>query len=279
MMIQTNSEPRKRQSSDENVSRQPSQDWITFRNITALILREMSTRYGKNPGGYLWAFLEPLGAILVLSIAFSVLFRNPGLGSSFILFYATGFVPFWVYQQVSSTVSRAIVFSRPLLMYPIVRWTDAIFARAILNSLTAIFAGYIIIGVFVILEDVHVVVRVIPALSAVLLALYLGFGIGVLNCALMGLWPTWGIVWSIITRPLFIVSGVLFLFDHLPLFAREILVWNPLVHVIGLSRVGFYPTYNPNYISVLYVLTWATVTTLVGMILMARYHRYILNRR
>ena len=32
----------------------------TFRTISALIMREMQTTYGRSPGGYLWAVLEPV---------------------------------------------------------------------------------------------------------------------------------------------------------------------------------------------------------------------------
>ncbi|MFT7592933.1 MAG: capsular polysaccharide transport system permease protein, partial [Paracoccaceae bacterium] len=79
----------------------------------ALILREMSTRYGRTPGGYIWSILEPLAAILVLSVGFSLVMRTPSLGTSFLLFYATGYLPFNLYQTVSGTVSKSILFSKP----------------------------------------------------------------------------------------------------------------------------------------------------------------------
>ncbi|WP_260008654.1 hypothetical protein [Leisingera sp. M527] len=61
----------------------------------------MSTRYGRTPGGYLWAILEPMAAILFLAIGFSLVIRSPSLGS-FLLFYATGFLPFNLYQSISA---------------------------------------------------------------------------------------------------------------------------------------------------------------------------------
>ncbi|MCC5956800.1 MAG: hypothetical protein JJU07_11910, partial [Natronohydrobacter sp.] len=45
----------------------------SFRSISALMLREMATRYGRTPGGYLWAVVEPLGMILILGYAWSLL--------------------------------------------------------------------------------------------------------------------------------------------------------------------------------------------------------------
>lgn len=279
MMIQTNGGSKSPQRADEPVSRRPSRDLITGRNIVALMLREMSSRYGRNPGGYIWAFLEPLGAILVLSIGFSLLFRNPSLGNNFMVFYASGYIPFSLYQQVSLHVSRSIDFSRPLLRYPIVRWIDAVAARFILNAITAVFVGYSILWIIIIIQDVHVVVRIVPLVMSIALALFMGFGIGVLNCALIGLWPTWAIVWSIITRPLFILSGIIAIYDSVPRVAQEILIWNPLIHVVGLGHVAIFPTYNPNFISVLYVMIWGTVTSILGLILLTRYNRDIISQR
>lgn len=251
---------------------------ITFRTVLALMLREMSTRYGRSPGGYVWAVLEPLGAIVILSIGFSILLRAPSLGTSFLLFYATGYLPFNVYQTISLTVARAISFSKPLLMYPVVRWMDAVLARFLLNGLTALLVGYILITAIVFVTGSRVVLDVGPIVESTVLAGLLGFGIGCFNCALTGIYPTWEIIWSILTRPLFIISGVLYIYEDMPRFAQDVLWFNPLMHITGLMRMGFYPTYSPNYISIVYTLVWAVVPLLFGLILLTRYHRDILNQ-
>jgi len=106
----------------------------------------------------------------------------------------------------------------------------------------------------------------------------LGLGIGTLNCALGGLYPLWDITWNILTRPLFIASGIFFLYDTMPPLARDILWYNPLIHVVGLMRTGFYPTYTAAYINEVYVLSVALISLMMGLILLGRYHREILNR-
>ena len=90
----------------------------TGRAVMALILREMATSYGRSPGGYAWAVLEPLAGIAPLTVVLSVAFHAPPLGSSFALFYATGLVPFLFYNEISTKVAQSINFSRPLLAYP-----------------------------------------------------------------------------------------------------------------------------------------------------------------
>lgn len=255
-----------------------SRSFPTGRTIFALILREMSTKYGRNPGGYVWALVEPLGAIIVLSFGFSLLMRAPSLGSSFLLFYATGYMPFSVYQTISTSTMRAISFSKPLLQYPAVTWLDAILARFLLNLLTGILVAYLLLSGIISFVDTGVVLDFQPIVGSMLLAAMLGLGIGALNCALSGLNPTWDIVWSIATRPLFIVSAILYIMEDMPTYVQNVLWWNPLVHITGLMRAGFFPTYQPQYISGTYVMLISLIALFVGMVLLGRYHKDILNR-
>lgn len=251
--------------------------FASLRSISALVLREMATRYGRSPGGYLWAVLEPLGAILILSFAFSLVLRSAPLGDSFILFFATAYLPFSLYQTLSNNVARSINFSRALLFYPAVSWIDAVLARFFLNALTEVLVMLIIFAGLIFTADTSPVLNVVPALIAISLTILLGLGIGVLNCALIGLFPVWIQIWSIATRPLFIISGVFFTYEGMPAVAQDILWYNPLMHISGMMRDGFYPTYNPAYISIPFVVFIGLICLFMGVILMRRYHRIILN--
>lgn len=250
----------------------------TLRTILALVLREMSTRYGRTPGGYIWGIMEPLAAIMFLSLGFSLLIRTPSLGTSFLLFYATGMLPFSLYQTLSGSVASALNFSRPLLKYPTVTWVDAIIARFLLNSLTSILISALLLTGILAVTDSRSALDLPVMVQAFGLAMLLGLGVGVVNCVLKGLYPMWGLVWGILSRPLFLASGVLFLHEDMPPLAQEILGYNPLIHITGLMRTGFYSTYNPTYISVTYVLAVSLTILTMGLLLLRRYHRVILNR-
>ena len=249
------------------------------RTIFALILREMSTRYGQSAGGYFWALLEPLGAIVILAGGLSLLIHHPSLGTSFFLFYATGFLPFSLYQSVMNAVSRSLNFSRPLLMYPAVTWADALIARAILNTLTEIMVIYVLFtGIFLFI-DTNTSISLLPILMALALATLLAIGVGSVNCLLIGIFPAWEQVWSIITRPLFLVSGVLFLYEDLPRSVQAILWYNPLLHVIGEMRKGFYPSYTADYVSPAFVVGLSLSLTALSFVFLRRYYRDFLNER
>ena len=256
----------------------PNTGLSSLRTIVALMLREMSSRYGRSPGGYLWALLEPLGAIIILGVGFSLLSRSPPLGTSFLLFYATGYLPFNSFTRLSNKIAHTIGFSKPLLMYPRVTWMDAVFARFFLNSLTDILVGLILISSILMVSDTRTVLQVAPILTGVGMALALGFSVGLLNLALFGLAPLWTTVWSIATRPLFLASGIFFTYESMPQSVQAILWYNPLIHIVALVRSGFYPSYHPDYVSMIYLGFWAVVPATMGLILLGRYHRDILNR-
>ena len=75
-----------------------------------------------------------------------------------------------------------------------------------------------------------------------------------------------------------LVSGVLFLYDDLPRWGREILWYNPLVHIVGLVRRGFYPMYEAAYVSVPYVVGVSMVMLAIGLLLLRRYYQDIISR-
>ena len=247
------------------------------RTIVALIFREMSTTYGKSSIGYLWALLEPAAGILLLTLVFSLAFRAPSIGTSFPLFYASGLLPFMAFRQISSKVAMALPFSRQLLFYPRVTFIDALLARFILNALTQTLIFVIVMSAILIFYRVDVILD-LPAIAlALVMCFALAFGIGVLNAYLFWLVPVWSNFWAILNRPLFLLSCVLFVFDEVPQPFKSWLWWNPLIHLVGMMRKGFYATYEASYVSVLYVMLVALVTSALGLVQLRRWHRNILE--
>ncbi|MEP3298807.1 MAG: ABC transporter permease [Pseudoruegeria sp.] len=250
----------------------------TSRSVLALILREMATTYGRSPGGYIWAIVEPVAAIALLSLVFGVVMRTPPLGNSFPLFYATGYLPFTLYTDVAGKCGSAIKFSRPLLAYPRVSFIDTILARYLLNTLTQVLVFYIIVTGILTLTDARAVLDLPSIGLGLLLASFLGVGIGCLNCYLTMEFPIWATIWSIINRPMFLISGIFFLYDDMPRFAQDILWYNPLLHVVGLTRSGFYATYDATYVSLPYVVSIAGVSLILGLLLLRRNYKRLLQK-
>ena len=123
------------------------------RTIVALMLREMSTTYGRSAMGYLWAILEPVAGIVLLTAVFSLALRQPSIGISFPMFYATGLLPFSFALTIAGKVSQSISFSRSLLGYPAVTFVDAIVARVLINGATGLLVGYLVFSALMFFYD------------------------------------------------------------------------------------------------------------------------------
>lgn len=230
----------------------PMPAFATARTVFALLLREMSTTYGASPGGYVWALLSPLLGIAMLTAALSYVVRTPPLGTSFILFYATGVLPFGLFNSMTAKVGASIQYSRPLLAYPRVTWMDSFLARCILNMMTAILVFCIIIGLILGLTDTHAVVRLVPIVEGLGIMALTGIGVGLMNCLIAGYVIIWPRIYAIASGPLFFASGIFFLVDDLPREALALLSWLPVTHGVSLTRSGFYPSYHPQFVDPVY---------------------------
>jgi capsular polysaccharide transport system permease protein len=249
-----------------------------LRVLSALVIREMGTKFGRSVGGYAWALAEPLGGILMLAIIFSLALRTPPLGTSFMLFYATGVIPYYMFNTMSRGVSRAVASNRGLLSYPVVNVLDAVFAKFVLNFMTVFLVAVAMMGGIMLVLRPHVNLELGAVALAFSLAALLGLGLGTVNCVLFGLFPTWKNIWGVLTRPLFILSTVIYLFESVPPRFQAILWWNPLVHVIALMRAGFFGAYDPQFVSVPYVLGIALALFVVGAYLLRRHASLLMEQ-
>jgi capsular polysaccharide transport system permease protein len=241
------------------------------RVLAALVIREMITRYGRSWGGYIWAVLEPIGIIVILSLAFSQIVRVPAIGSSFVLFYATGYVPFHFFLETALNTGLSVSVNKALLQLPMVTALDVLLSRFLLSLLTLILVACVIFGGMLLVIDDQVALAFDHLLSAAAAAVMLGLGVGAVNAVAFEFFPPWRQIWGIVSRPLFLISGIFFTFDELPRTIREILWWNPLIHVVGEARKGFYPTYDGDYVLILFPLLLGAVLFAVGAALLIRH--------
>lgn len=247
--------------------------FMTVRTVAALMLREMTTTYGRSPGGYLWAVLEPALGIGLLTFIFSLALAKPALGVSFPLFYATGLVPFLMYLAISNAVAQSVNSAQNLLAYPRVTFMDTIMARAILNFMTQLMVAALLFSSIIKLTQAPTTPDY-PKIMAAMLALFVfSTALGVMNCYLMAQLPLWQRVWGILNRPMFFVSAIFFLPDSVPEDFGNLLWWNPIVHLICATREGFYTGYESDFASLSYVFVVSLIMLVIGTTLLRRFHR------
>ncbi|CDN95806.1 ABC transporter permease [Agrobacterium tumefaciens] len=241
-----------------------------IRVVGALLIREMSTRFGSKPGGYVWAIIDPVGHIAFMSLIFMAITHTPALGKSFALFFATGYLAFQFYAAMAGFLNGAIKANRTLLSYPNVAPIDTIVARYILQAGTTSVVSFCVLSVILLTVDQPVHLNWSAIIEAAFAATVLGLGIGVFNNVATLRFPLYEQVFNIINRPMFLISGVFFLPDALPAPIRDIVLLNPLVHVVMLFRKGFYPEYRAEMMNMTYLYSFALTILFMGLLLFTR---------
>ena len=249
-----------------------------LRALWAVMLREMATSYGRSFGGYAWALIQPIAAIALLSYAFSLFLRAPSLGTSFPLFYATGYLPFAMWQDMSNKIALSIRFSKSLLAFGALTWSDLILARFALNALTNVVIIALVLGGLAIFWPMPGTPDFPVLINSIAMVSVLSLGLGMLNCFLYMTIPVWEHIFVVLTRPLFIASGIFFIFEDIPVNFRDPLWYNPLIHVTGEMRRAVYPTYEASYVSPSYVYGLGVALLLIGLFFFHRFQDYILDQ-
>lgn len=248
---------------------------IFVRNTVSLILREMRSKFGNQKLSYAWALIEPLGWVMMMSAIFMAMGTHTApIGDSFILFFTTGLVPFSAFKDTSNVVRGAVKQNKPLLFFPVIKPIDTFVSRAILETLTQF-------AVFALIVGTHsFYVRSLPPadwLNVIIpffLLAVLGFNVGIINCVISAYFQTWDQIWNVLSRPLFIISGIFFTAQTLPPAAQDLLYWNPMMHCIEWVRSGFFPQYHSNFLDLTYVL----VSALGGLFLALLLERIFRNK-
>ncbi|KQR75657.1 sugar ABC transporter [Rhizobium sp. Leaf341] len=249
-----------------------------LRVVAALVIREMSTRFGRKPGGYVWALLDPLAHIAFLSFIFMGIARHPPLGASFILFFATGYIGFMFYQASAGYVTGSVRGNRPLLAYPNVAPIDTVFARHILQVGTNIVVSLAVLLPITLSLKHPVEISWVPLIEGASAGGVLALGIGSTNVVLFQQFPVYEKIFAIVSRPLFMLSGVFYLPDTLPPQMREIILLNPVAHVIMSFRKGFYPEYRAVGYDPGYMYAIALSVLVLGMCVFTSSRRVLRGR-
>ncbi len=238
-----------------------------MRVITALLLREASLRLGPFRFGHLLIITDVLWGTTFIGFIWLYLGRPAPYGDSVIFYMFTGMFPFTLYRTLHTRVSAALDANKALLSYPIVRPVDTLIARAILEGMFQLAAFIIFYPTFIWMGAANFPAHPVEMLAALGATFLLGFGLGVTGMILRSMFKSWAIIDGMIARTLFFISGIFFQIDYFPQEIKSILYWNPLVHAIEWFRYSIYYGYDTQTLDKSYLLTFAMLSTLFGLVM------------
>jgi capsular polysaccharide transport system permease protein len=211
--------------------------------------------------------LEPLFWIGTFAGLFAVLGRTPPNAMAVVPFLTTGVIAYQLVIKTAERGSQAINGNKALLFYPQVHTLDLILARGVLELATYGVVFAIIVGGWSFAVDRMRIDDLLMLVGGLGLSGFLGMGLGLVLCGLNVLSPTVERIRGPVFRPLFWLSGLFFTASSLPGRAREILLYNPILHCVELVRSGFFPAYDSRHADASYVMAWIIGLFFVGLTL------------
>ena len=237
------------------------------RILFALMLRDVRTRFFGNAVGMVIVIGWPLSHIFVLLIINTAVGRAAPYGESTALWYATGLIPFMVFSYTARLTMMGIATNKPLMGIPVVKATDILLARALLEVINS---GVVVLAtmlIFTCLGIGFVPSNIVQAYAALGANLLLGFGFGILNGVIAGMYPFWMMGFILFNILMWAASGVIYVPDAMPENVRYWLAMNPALQGVEWMRSAYYDGYGEGVLNKSYMLIFAMASLFLGLLL------------
>jgi len=238
------------------------------RVIFALFLRELQGKFNDKLG-LGWAFFEPFIFIFALSFARSFISGDEVHSIPLLIFMMIGMVFIQSFMTSLGSIASSIKRNKPLYAFRQVQPLAAL--------ITSVFLEFAIkFGAVCLLSLTLYLLRIDMQVDNPLLVIYLFFLLWVF-CGSLGLLfgiittyiPEINKVKNLIQRPMFFISCTFFSLQDIPEKYWHYLNWNPMVHLIELTRYACFNSYGNAGVSISYV---TGITILMVFFSLAAYH-------
>lgn len=248
------------------------------RNVmTAVILRDMRTRFFNHGLGFLIVSLWPLVHMLILLMIYTVMGRTAPFGESLPVFFVTGLIPTLTFVYVSRFMCLSLVLNRPMLAFPVVKVLDIMAARAFLEIIAAFLTLFFIISILLLSGNDPFPRDTFQAVYAYLAVLLLAIGVGSVAGVITMFFPFFATIYSLSMILVYILSGTLFVAAALPEALAYPLSFNPVLQAVEWIRLSYYEGYSDRLLDKEYLVGFGLTSLCLGLLLERIFRRVMLE--
>jgi ABC-type polysaccharide/polyol phosphate export permease len=234
--------------------------------IRAVILRNLKTKYTKNPFGMVSEFVRPAAVCTVHYFYFSLTGRSVPCGQ-YLIFTLGGFTVWFCFSAAYLGTYQGAGRSGGATNIPGVTTMHLCISRALWAFLV-----YFVFALVVAYPLRQWGQEINPPNILISMATYgmaagLGFGYGLLALAIVEVFPAIGPFIKMFRWAVFITSGV---YESLTTMSRVLapyIQYNPLIHLAEYERFAFYPGYPIYLVSLTYPFCWMLGLIFFGLVL------------
>lgn len=213
---------------------------VQVRVIGALLRREMLTRYGRHNIGFMWLFVEPMLFTIGVTVLWTATKSFHGSDLPIVAFALTGYSSVLLWRNMPGRCIGALQANLPLMYHRNIKVADIYAARLLLEFGGATISFSVLALILIATDWMAPPDDFLTVAAGWLLIAWFGSALALGLGALSYLSELVDKLWHPFSYLLFPLSGAAFLVAALPQFARELVLWIPIVHGVEMVRDGFF---------------------------------------
>ncbi|MBX9708359.1 MAG: ABC transporter permease [Caulobacteraceae bacterium] len=240
-----------------------------FRIIGALLMREMTTRFGREGLGFLWVVGEPLLFCLGVLVMWTLIKPEYEHGVRLGPLVMTGYMSLLVFRHMISFSAGALSANAGLLYHRKIGIMHIFLARNLMEFAGGTLAFVIVYIILLALGQVGLPKDWLLLYSGWFLVGWTGFGIAMIFAGLILRYEVMERIVPLLGYVMIPLSGAFFMVSWLPAQYREPFLWVPFPNAIEMVRAGVFGEFVDTYYHADYALLSGAAMTFLGLVLLA----------
>ncbi|WP_428151668.1 ABC transporter permease [Brevundimonas sp.] len=239
------------------------------RIIGALVMREMTTRYGRQGLGFAWVIGEPLVFCFGVLILWS--FTKPAYehGVRLAPFVMTGYMSLILIRHFLALLSTAIQANLGLMYHRQIAPLHLLVSRILLEFGGATAAFMVVYAILLALGQVSLPHDYLLLYCGWLLLAWNASGFALVMAGLAMRYEIMERLVPVISYILIPISGAFYMVSWLPSVAREYALYIPFVHGIEMVRAGVFGEFVPTFFNAPYALFTGAIMNIIGLLIIS----------
>ena len=203
--------------------------------------------------------------MLVMLAVFGFIMHRTMPDISFPVFLINGIIPYFLFSNITTRSIGAIEANQGLFNYRPVRPVDTIIARALLETLIYGCVYIVLMAIVGFAGETFAVTRLVTLILTWLLLVIFSCGVGLIFMVVGNAFPETEKFLPILIKPLYFVSCIMFPLHAIPRDYWPYLLWNPIVHIVELSRECVVANYVSEGVNLPYLALCTLVVLFLGL--------------
>lgn len=238
---------------------------IQRRVISALLMREIMTRYGRHNIGFFWLFVEPMLFTLAVTLLWSGLKMNHVSSLPITAFAVTGYSSILLWRNMPGRLIASVEPNLALMYHRHVKIIDIFMSRLLLEfmgatiSFIALTIGFTMVGWMNLPEDLFQVIQ------GWLMLTWFGGALAIWLGALSEDHDIIEKLWHPLAYIIMPLSGAAFVVSSMPTAVQNAVLYLPMVHAVEFLREGYFGSVMVAKYDMAYMAACNLALTILGL--------------